>query len=75
MYYKVSVKSGHVGTSQNDLLTFYIEAPNFKKAMDIAKSMPGVKHNNFSVLQSLKMIKQEEYEEGIKTSAYERKEI
>lgn len=73
-YYKVSVKKGHVGAGQYEILTLYIKAPDFRAAMDIAKNMPAVKHNSTSVVQSLKLIKETEYEEGLKTSAYDRTE-
>lgn len=69
-YYAVHCKLGHSGTGQYRDIVFYICAKTAIDAMDKAKKMPGVKHQNRSAVLNLKQITQEEYIANRKESAY-----
>lgn len=69
-YYKAHAASGHMGNRKDGGgLVFYIAAKSMIDAMRKAKSFPAVKHSR---TPNIIMISKEEYDEGIKVSAYER---
>lgn len=70
-YYKAHAASGHMGSRNEGELIFYIKAKSIIEAMKIAKKFPAVKHSR---TPNLVMITEEEYNEGIKVSAYERRD-
>lgn len=72
-YYKIEAKCGHVGTGNYRIITFFIEAKDYRQAMNHVLNMPSVKHDSNTAIQSLKPIRYEDYLEGRKTSAYETK--
>lgn len=74
-YYKIEVKCGHVGAGHYRLLTFFIEAKDYKHAMTQILDMPSVKHDSNTAIHSLKPIKYEDYLKGREVSAYENKGI
>lgn len=70
-YYKAYAASGHMGSRNEGELVFYIKANSMINAMRIAKKFPAVKHSR---TPDLMMITEAEYNEGIKVSAYERRD-
>lgn len=70
-YYKVTCHRGHQGKGRSIPISFYIEAQNVFHASAIARSKPGVKHSRSII--SCVPITQEEYIEGRKISAYQRR--
>lgn len=69
-YYSVTCKHGHHGARQYAPITFAIEANNMIEACDIARSMPGVKHDQPVI--SCEEISRMQYYEMRQMSAYER---
>lgn len=70
-YYKAHAASGHMGSRNESELIFYIKARSMIEAMKLAKRFPAVKHSR---TPNVTLITKEEYEEGIKISAYERRD-
>ena len=70
-YYKVTMRRGHVGRGYTAYITFYIWGNNSLHAMDVARKMPGVKHNELPV--SCIEISQTEFlaQKNNKRNAYE----
>lgn len=70
-YYKVTMRRGHVGRGYTAHITFYVWGYNSLHAMDIARKMPGVKHNELPV--SCVEISQEEFlrQKSTRRNAYE----
>lgn len=48
-YYKITMRRGHVGRGYTAYITFYVWGENSLHAMDIAKKMAGVKHDELPV--------------------------
>lgn len=69
-YYAVTCSHGHHGAKRDAPITFAIVAPNAMDACDIARAMPGVKHDRFVL--SCKEIPPRTYYEMRQQSAYER---
>lgn len=69
-YFSVTCKHGHRGAKKYDPITFAIIAQNAIEASDLAKQMPGVKHDQ--PVLACKEISSSDYFEMLKHSAYER---
>ena len=70
-YYKVFMERGHTGRKRYKLdAMFYVKASNMIEAMDVAKAMPGMKHNKMPMMA--REISWEEFCEGRGYNAYER---
>lgn len=69
-FYKVSCPRGHFGHGNIGDITFAIKADNAISAMDIARKMPGVKHDR--MIYKTTEITLAEYLDFRKTSAYKR---
>lgn len=69
-YYRVTCKHGHHGKNKYMPITFGFLAKDAIKAMDLARAMPGVKHDQ--TVLSCSEISYAEYLEIRKESAYER---
>lgn len=74
-YYKIEVKCGHVGAGNYRIITFFIEAKDYKDAINQVLAMPGVKHDCNTAIHSLKAIKYDEYIKGRESSAYDNKSM
>ena len=71
-YYRVTCKQGHHGSKRYVPITFAFLAQNAIVAMDLAKHMPGVKHDQ--PVLDCREISYAEYLEFRKISAYQRVE-
>ena len=71
-YFSVTCKHGHCGTRQYVPITFVFLATDAIHAMDLAKKMPGVKHNQ--AILDCHEISYAEYLRFRKHSAYDRME-
>ena len=69
-YYSVTCKHGHHGAKNFCPITFAIEAETISEACDLARAMPGVKHDQTVI--SCKEISPDTYWEMRQQSAYER---
>lgn len=69
-YFSVTAKHGHCGSRRYQPITFAFLATDAIRAMDLAKKMPGVKHDN--VILECREISYAEYLEYRKKSAYDR---
>lgn len=69
-YYIVKVRGGHVGAGRHTEISFNFRAKNMADAIEKARRMPGVKHENNAAILSAKEITEQEYLENRKTSAY-----
>lgn len=69
-YYAVTCKHGHHGAKQYYPITFAIEAESVLEACDLARAMPGVKHDQTVI--GCKEVSYEQYLELRQKSAYER---
>lgn len=67
-YFRVTCKHGHVGARKYLPITFVFLARDAIKAMDMAKSMPGVKHT--APILRCDEISYDEYLKYRKQSAY-----
>lgn len=70
-YYKAHTAGGHMGQGNESELIFYIKAPTMMAALRQAKSFPAVKHSR---TPRVELITKEEYDEGIKVNAYNRRD-
>ena len=71
-YFRVTCKQGHHGGRRYQPISFVFCAVNAIEAMDLAKAMPGVKHE--AMILWCKEISYAEYLEYRKVSAYKRLE-
>ena len=71
-YFCVTCKHGHCGNGRYQPITFVFGAIDAIRAMDLAKAMPGVKHD--AMILKCKEVSYSEYLEYRKTSAYKRLE-
>jgi hypothetical protein len=71
-YFKVTCKHGHCGTKKYKPISFVFLATDALRAMDLAKKMPGVKHNQ--TILECREISYAEYMQYRKESAYDRME-
>ena len=69
-YWEVTCKHGHHGNKQYVPITFAIMAESAIEASDLAKAMPGVKHDQCVI--GIKEITKAEYIQLRHVSAYER---
>lgn len=69
-YFMVICHRGHLGTGNGTEIKFAIAAKNLLDACDIARKMPSVKHTRLVIYGY--EIKEEEYIEYRKVSAYKR---
>ena len=69
-YFRVMCKHGHFGNGRYQPISFLFIAKDAVTAMDMAKTMPGVKHT--SMIIACKEISYAEYLDGRKVSAYQR---
>lgn len=72
-YFAVTCKHGHHGTKRYEPITFAVIAENALEACDIAKQMPGVKHD--APVISCKQIPAKTYYVMRQSSAYERSRL
>lgn len=72
-YFEVTCKHGHVGTKRYVPITFAIAAETAVEACDMAKQMPGVKHD--APVLACKPISPNTYYTLRQQSAYERSNI
>ena len=71
-YFRVTCKHGHCGNGRYQPITFAFLAKDSVTAMDMAKAMPGVKHNKMILL--CREISYAEYLKYREVSAYRRLE-
>ena len=64
-YYKITARGGHIGSGRETPLVFYFKAKNIHEAIQSARDMPGVKHNNPGAISDAREISKEEYESSI----------
>lgn len=60
-FYAVEAKCGHVGRHHCIVITFPVKAKTGKKAAEIARMIPRVKHNHKDAILSVTRISKEEY--------------
>lgn len=65
-YFEVYALFGHVGKGKYVIRPVYVKAENGRKAAEMARVFPRVKHDVPEAIQSVKEISYEEYYEGIK---------
>jgi len=71
-FFCVTCKHGHHGHGTYQPITFALGAVDAIRAMDLAKAMPGVKHD--TMILSCREISREDYMNYRKISAYKRLE-
>lgn len=69
-FYLVSCVRGHCGRGNSSIISFAFMAENCVDAMDMAKSMPSVKHSRMCL--NAREITEEDYWAYRSVSAYER---
>lgn len=69
-FYLVTCERGHCGKGNCSYIKFAFEADNMMAAVDMARSMPSVKHTRLCT--AAKEITYEEYIEYRKVNAYDR---
>lgn len=68
-YYAITVRRGHNGIDHDDaFITFYFKSASMLNAMDKAKKMPGVKHDQLPIRAV--EVTYEEYKQAREHSAY-----
>lgn len=64
-YYEVSAKCGHVGKNYYIVKTFFVKAQTGRKAAELVRWQPRVKHHDKDAILNVEKITRNEYLEGI----------